>query len=132
MSARRGGSKALQIMRLSQPVGLHKASQVAWILMVSPPFERPIASVSRFPFCARAVLARPDDGGIDHGVFIVGVFGQMYGSIHFLPFPVVFIELKMRKSILPVLGMALFFWAVPAHAQKSFVTDELTSDATRL
>ena len=38
----------------------------------------------------------------------------------------------MRKSILPVLGMALFFWAVPAHAQKSFVTDELTSDATRL
>src|ERR1700730_19070674 len=38
----------------------------------------------------------------------------------------------MRKSILLVLGMALFFWAVPAHAQKSFVTDELTSDATRL
>src|ERR1700724_2159197 len=38
----------------------------------------------------------------------------------------------MHKSILPVLGMALFFWAIPAHAQKSFVTDELTSDATRL
>jgi alpha-2-macroglobulin len=38
----------------------------------------------------------------------------------------------MRKSIRLVLGMALFFWAVPAHAQKSFVTDELTSDATRL
>src|ERR1700731_309788 len=38
----------------------------------------------------------------------------------------------MRKSILLVLGMVLFFWAVPAHAQKSFVTDELTSDAIRL
>ena len=38
----------------------------------------------------------------------------------------------MRKSIRLVLGMALFFFAVPAHAQKSFVTDELTSDATRL
>src|ERR1700730_12569993 len=38
----------------------------------------------------------------------------------------------MRKSILLALGMTLFFWAVPAHAQKSFVTDELTSDATRL
>jgi uncharacterized protein YfaS (alpha-2-macroglobulin family) len=38
----------------------------------------------------------------------------------------------MRKSIRLVLGMALFFWAVPAHVQKSFVTDELTSDATRL
>jgi alpha-2-macroglobulin len=38
----------------------------------------------------------------------------------------------MRKLILLVFGMALFFWAVPAQAQKSFVTDELTSDATRL
>ncbi|HXN87951.1 MAG TPA: tetratricopeptide repeat protein, partial [Methylocella sp.] len=38
----------------------------------------------------------------------------------------------MRKSILLVFGMALFFWAVPAHPQKSFVTDDLTSDATRL
>src|ERR1700720_4400758 len=38
----------------------------------------------------------------------------------------------MRKSIRLVLGMALFFFAVPAHAQKSFVTEELTSDATRL
>jgi hypothetical protein len=24
---------------------------------------------------------------INHGVFIVGLVGQMYGSIHFLPFP---------------------------------------------
>lgn len=38
----------------------------------------------------------------------------------------------MRKSALLVFGMALFLWAAPAQAQKSFVTDELTSDATRL
>lgn len=35
------------------------------------------------PFCPGAVLMRPDDGAVDHRVFVVGILGQ--GLEHLLP-----------------------------------------------
>ena len=46
-------------------------------MVLNPPLLRPMACDS--PFFARpsAMLVGAHDGGIDHGVFVVGVFGQM-------------------------------------------------------
>jgi len=38
----------------------------------------------------------------------------------------------MRKSILMTLAVTLFFWIGQVHAQQSFISDELESNATRL
>jgi hypothetical protein len=55
--------------------GLHKGSTSAWILVVSPPRDRPIPCS---PFFSRtgAVLMRAHDGGVDHHVFVVMIARQ--------------------------------------------------------
>src|SRR3990172_7507544 len=49
--------------------GLPKASTSAWILVVSPPRDRPIA-------CSPFFLVSGHDGGVDHHVFVVVIACQ--------------------------------------------------------
>src|SRR5712691_12050994 len=55
--------------------GLPKASASAWILVVNPPRDLPMACA---PFFSRtgAVLMSAYNGGIDHHVFVVVIAGQ--------------------------------------------------------
>ena len=55
--------------------GLPRASTSAWILVVSPPRDRPIACS---PFFSRpgAMLVSAHDGGVDHHVFVVMIARQ--------------------------------------------------------
>jgi hypothetical protein len=55
--------------------GLPSASTRTWILVVSPPRERPIAC-SPFFSCAGAMLVSAHYGGIDHHIFVVVIAGQ--------------------------------------------------------
>jgi hypothetical protein len=55
--------------------GLPKASTSAWILVVSPPRDRPIACGPFFS-CTGAVLMRAHDSGVDHHVFVVVIVRQ--------------------------------------------------------
>src|SRR5215472_18968180 len=63
--------------------GLPNASTRAWILVLSPPRDRPIASSSSVFLCAGAVLMSSHDGAVYHGVFVVGIRRQMLQD----PFP---------------------------------------------
>src|SRR6516162_8060488 len=55
--------------------GLPNASASAWILVLGPPRDRPMAGA---PFFSRAsaVLVSAHNGGIDHHVFVVMIFSQ--------------------------------------------------------
>src|SRR5688572_15980345 len=67
----------------ANPVGLPSASTLAWILVVSPPLLRPIASAAPL-FCGPgAVLMGADDGAVDHRPLVVGVIRQVPEN----PFP---------------------------------------------
>ena len=52
----------------TKPTGFPSASTRVWILVLSPPRDRPIASPSPSLFGARAMLMGPHDGAIDHRV----------------------------------------------------------------
>ncbi len=45
--------------------GRPRASQARWILLVSPPRERPSAGLRSLLFGHGGVLVGPDDGGVD-------------------------------------------------------------------
>ena len=55
--------------------GLPSASTRTWILVVSPPRERPIACAPFF-FVRRPMLVSAHDGGVDHHVLVVVVARQ--------------------------------------------------------
>src|ERR1700761_1138672 len=60
-----------------KPVGLPKASTVAWILVLNPPRLRPMAWSSPLFESPGAVLMRTHDCAVDHRPFMVGVVRQM-------------------------------------------------------
>src|SRR6516165_1417200 len=61
--------------RSTKRTRLPSASVSAKILVVMPPFERPIAWFL-VPFCTLTVAVDLDDGGINHGVFHVRIIGD--------------------------------------------------------
>jgi hypothetical protein len=63
--------------------GLPSASTKVWILVLSPPRDRPIASSSPVFLCAGAMLMGSYDGAVYHGVSVVGIRRQMLQD----PFP---------------------------------------------
>jgi len=71
--------RAGQIVRLPrrkhQFDRIAQASTRAWILVVSPPRDRPIVA-RRFFSRAGAMLMRAHDGGVDHHVFVVVITRQ--------------------------------------------------------
>src|SRR4029077_11307662 len=58
-------------------IGLPSASTKAWILVLSPPRERPIAWSSPAFLGAGAMLVGAHNGAVDHRIFVVGVCGEM-------------------------------------------------------
>ena len=60
-----------------KPTGFPGASSMVWILVLSPPRDRPIASSSPSFFGARAMLMGPHNGAVDHRVFVVGIRGKI-------------------------------------------------------
>ena len=65
----------------SKPIGLPSASTRVWILVLSPPRERPIAWSTPSFFGAGTVLMGARDGAVDHRVFVVRVGGQMLKNL---------------------------------------------------
>src|SRR5262249_13161437 len=63
--------------------GLPSASTKVWILVLSPPRDRPIASSSPVFLCAGAMLMGSYDRAVDHGVLVVRIRGKMLQN----PFP---------------------------------------------
>jgi hypothetical protein len=60
-----------------KPIGLPSASTRAWILVLSPPRERPIAWSSPAFFGHRRYAGGRHNGAVDHRVFVVGVCGEI-------------------------------------------------------
>src|SRR5579872_1476300 len=56
--------------------GSPSASTTALILVEGPPRERPIASSSVPPFCARRMLVGAHDGSVDDEIFVVRIITQ--------------------------------------------------------
>ena len=56
-----------------KPIGLPSASAGVWILVLSPPRERPIAWSSPAFLGDGAMLVGAHNGAVDHRVFVVGV-----------------------------------------------------------
>ena len=60
-----------------KPTGFPSASTRVWILVLSPPRDRPIASSSPSFFGTGAMLMGAHDRTIDHRVFVVGIRGKI-------------------------------------------------------
>ena len=75
--------RARQVVRLAcrehQSTGLPSASTRPWILVVSPPRERPIACLPFFS-CPGAMLVGAHNGGVQHHVFVIVVARQQLES----------------------------------------------------
>src|ERR1019366_6529970 len=93
-------SCALPPVRLSAS-GLPSASTITWIFVVRPPRERPMAWSHPLFRGPGAVLVRPDDGGVDHRVFVVWVIRQ--GLEKTLPNPA---RRPTRKALVDVLPIS--------------------------
>ena len=58
-------------------IGLPSASTREWILVLSPPRERPMAWSSPFFWAPAAMLVGAQHGAVDHRVFVIGVGYEM-------------------------------------------------------
>ncbi len=81
-------------------MGLPSASTRAWILVLSPPRDRPIAGPRRLFFGAGAMLVGAHNGAVDHRVFIVGVCGEMLK--HQLPYTALGPTAEPQVDLCPV------------------------------